>query len=203
MELPQAIERHRLAVGALPGLDAPLPRPLAERPRQTLDDVPLAARLARGLRRLVDQEHVQVHRARVGLVHLLVVLGGGKDVVRVEAGRVDAPVHGDDRRELRPQVLEEHPRSASLAPQQVAPDLDQEAGHRIARPLVGQLPPALLASFAEVLVEAPLHAGVVVQRPVPHFPVATVVVPEEGRRREQAQHLGSSSARPCRSPSRR
>ena len=184
-----AIERHRLAVGTLPGLDAPRPRPLGERARQTLDDVPLAAGLARGLRRLVDQQHVQVHRARVGLVHLLVVLRGGKDVVRVEAGRVDAPVHGDDRLELRPQVLEEHPRSAALAPQQVAPDLDQEAGLRIARPLVGHLPPALVAGLPEVLVEAPLHAGVVVQGPVPDLPVATVVVPEEGRWGEHAEHL--------------
>ena len=128
-----------------------------------------------------------MHRGHA-VAELLVVLGGGKDVVRVEPGRRDAVVAGDDHLELRPQVLQKQLLSAPLAAQQVAARLEEHPWLDLFVELgAGGAPPPLLERLLEVLAEAALHGRVVVLRVVPALLVPVLVVPEE-RGREHHSH---------------
>ncbi len=114
--------------------------------------------------------------------HLLVVVGHGQEVVGEQAGGVHAPVHGDDAVELGPEVGQELVLAAPRAAQGVAAYLEVDARGLVGPGPLHPLPPALLARLLEVLVEGPLHRGVVPLPTVPVVAIAAVVVPEVGRR---------------------
>jgi hypothetical protein len=114
-------------------------------------------------------------------VTFFVVVGGGQEVVGVEAGGVQAPVHRHERLELGPQVLQEHRLSAASAPQQVPAYLEHHPRRFALGEAGGVGPPALVQRLLQVFVEGALHGGVAPLALVPVLVVAAVVVPHEAR----------------------